>query len=318
MTTRINITVDQSGLLARAANQTRANHEALAIQQKQKKTEEAAVTKITEKRRSLGQDIKTGKPLAIATPAKAGGYGDINGNNRIGQDPAANRRQAGRRELFGFYEVTEGTIAEEDDPLELPPDSSIKFKQLDSLKEVDDTFSVVWVGTRNACFTYSEDSWFGDQLFALAQFARKGGIVAISSEWSAQGCAVGFRELDSSINKAFGTSIQQQDGVKDFFYNDSLPLGASRSVFLALDRSIFMPTEAPISASATFSGGVILYANDSFTTSVYQKVGKGVLLRWGDSNEVGSDPLKKLSVNRRGTLVSMAEGLVRWQQSGAR
>lgn len=91
MTTRINITVDQSGLLARAANQTRANHEALAIQQEQKKIEEAAVTKITEKRRSLGQDIKTGKPLAIATPAKAGGYGDINGNNRIGQDPAANR-----------------------------------------------------------------------------------------------------------------------------------------------------------------------------------------------------------------------------------
>lgn len=91
MTTRINITVDQSGLLSQAANQTRANHEALVIQQEQKKTEETGLRKLKKQRRSLGQDVKTGEPLPIAPPP-SGGIFDINGSNRIGQYPAANRR----------------------------------------------------------------------------------------------------------------------------------------------------------------------------------------------------------------------------------
>jgi hypothetical protein len=90
VTTRINITVDQNGLLDQVANQTRANHEALVIQQEQKKTEETASKELTEKRRSLGQDVKTGEPLPI-TPPSSGGFSDINGNNRVKYDPAASR-----------------------------------------------------------------------------------------------------------------------------------------------------------------------------------------------------------------------------------
>lgn len=306
MTTRINITVDQSGLLDQVANQTRANHEALVIQQEQKETEEVASKKLTEKRRSLNQDIKTGEPLAIITPTRAG-FGDFNGNNRIGQDPAANR-YGGIRILFGFYEVTGGTTPEGAGTLVLPPDSKIEFKKLNSLSEVDDTFAVIWVGTRVSCFTYIQGAWFGDQLSALAQFARRGGIVVVNSEWSAFDCAKGFGGLDNDINNAFGTSIEQRAG--------QLDLQASANVFLASGRSPLMPTIAEVSASATFSGGVTLYSTGSFTTSVYQKVGKGALMRWADSNSVGEDPLSRLSVNGQGTLVSMAEGLVGWQQSG--
>lgn len=99
MTTNINITVDQNGLLAQVANQTRANHGALIIQQEQRKTEDAAVAKLTEKRRSLGQDIKTGKPLPSA-PDEA--LGNTSANNRTQYDPAANRR-GGLFVDIGYY-----------------------------------------------------------------------------------------------------------------------------------------------------------------------------------------------------------------------
>jgi hypothetical protein len=91
VTTRINITVDQSGLLSQVANQTRANHEALVVQQEQKKIEEVASKEVAKKRTALSQDIKTGEPLPIAPPPSGGIFG-INDNNRIGQYPAANRR----------------------------------------------------------------------------------------------------------------------------------------------------------------------------------------------------------------------------------
>ena len=104
MTTRINITVDQSGLLDQVANQTRANHEALVIKQEQKKVEEVGSKEVAKKRSALGQDIKTGELLPI-TPPPSSGFFDINGNNGIGQHPAANRGDGGAKWIFDYSDL---------------------------------------------------------------------------------------------------------------------------------------------------------------------------------------------------------------------
>jgi hypothetical protein len=307
VTTKINIVIDQNGLLNKDNLQRMVNRKALEIMEKRKQLEKEALEKLKAERRAQGLDPDTGKPLPSAPD------GALDNASADKYDPAANRLI--RSGAFGLYRVIPGVGDEGAVELVLPPDSSIEFKELSSLAEVSNKFSVIWVGTRVECYQYSRQTWFGSYLSRLVEFARSGGIVVINSEWSVAGCAVGFGNLDNDINSAFGTTMRQNIGELDF---QEGPVGVN----LVSGRSPFMPTVAMVNASGTWSNGTPLYVgtpaegSGSFITSAYQKVGAGVLVRWADSNEVGDDPLKRLSANGRGVVVSMAEGLIGWQRSG--
>lgn len=97
MTTTINVTIDENGLLYKDNIQRIVNRKALDLVAERKKVEEVASEKLKEKRRSLNQDVNTGEPLPIASPPESS-LSKVNGKTRIGKDPAANRTGRGSEE----------------------------------------------------------------------------------------------------------------------------------------------------------------------------------------------------------------------------
>lgn len=220
---------------------------------------------------------------------------------RQGQEPF--------RQFFGLFRVfgkeeEEGIFAPD-----LPLDSEYQLVRLESLNEIDSSFGVVFIGTRNACFEYSRQDWFQSSLPELIDFAKNGGIVVVNSEWGADtGCAMGASLLASDINSAFGTNIRQNPRAGDY--------RSGSDVFLQDRDNEYLPLTLNTAVSGTFSGGIPLYAGKlGEITCAYQSVGEGLLIRWADSNATGGDPTIRTSVNRSGELTSFAEGLMAWSNT---
>lgn len=377
MTTRINVSVGQEGLLERESLARQAYRTTLTRLEGQKRLE----TEARQKRQSKLATASSGSNTTTATTSVGTG-GSASIFPQYTPSFAANRTCV-LGDSFGHHQVYTGSAqggrinSLEFVPLSplVPPTSEFKLVNLSSPPTPGSLRSlrVIWIGVRKSCFTYDARSWFGPNptktLRALKKFMHCGGIVVINTEYNdAQSpCSGKVEQLDRDINEAFGTSIVQSqtsaesDGGANPLnpydrdrYGVPLPLppvGHSLIDYRPREAngaglSDFMPKEIYTQASGTFTSGRTLYrAPSGESIAAFEKVGKGVLVRFADSNYFGENPvarsqemyrdryydilrqefafyddiivtLRYQTSSRRPT--SVAEGLMEWQKSKVR
>lgn len=377
MTTRINVSVGQEGLLERESLARQAYRTTLTRFEGQKRLE----TEARQKRQGRLATASSGSnATTAATSIGTGGSASI--FPQYTPSFAANRTCV-LGDSFGHHQVDTGDAQGGEmnslefvalKPLE-PPTSEFKLinlslppspMQLRNLR-------VVWVGVRESCFTYNARSWFGPNptqtLRALSKFMHCGGIVIINTEHNTapSPCSGGVEQLDADINEVFGTSIVQSQGSAESDggaspgnpydnerYGEPLPLPPVGHSLIdyrppkanGAGLSDFMPKAIYTQTSGIFTGGITLYrAPSGESIAAFQKVGKGVLVRFADSNYFGENPVARSTEMYRdryfdllsgkmkfyddtittlqymtsaGRQISVAEGLMEWQKSKVR
>lgn len=366
MTTRINVTVGQESLLARAESQRQANRTGLARLETQKRVEAKARQKrLTKLTTSSSSSNATAATTSIGTGGSASTYPKYTPSfaaNRFPRGGDLGVYAVGNPPTSSYYVKTAEHYDLGQNAYVQKPIEGFKRKVLASLDASElRGLSVLTINPgRTGVNIYDRDLYFGDNLPVIVKFALQGGIVVIADNyWKdvilgqpldyevAYNAAVPV--LNSDINQAFGTSINQIPSSGGYVVKVS---NAARLIEYVspVNRkklSSVMPEKWVNGNTACYSGANTLYRSATgFTTSSWQKVGKGILVRVGDQGEtesIGStfsnsylrmflwryytvfddfelslSHYPYYSTTSGGRNLSFDEGLLLWQKSGIR